>query len=261
MTWTEDDSRLYKQLASIAVPARAEQIATILTLLPFEQNQVFRIAELAAGEGQLSYAILSAFPNAQVIALDYSETMRQTTSQRLMKFADRVTVDFFEMSSSVWYSQVMGVDAVVSSLCLHHLENDEKRILFAEMAQRLSTNGVLLIADLVAPQRDEVRHLFESTWDRSARIQSLEKFETLELAELFNRKQWNIFAYPDPADKPAPLIDQLFWLKDAGFSLVDVFWMQAGHAIFGGYKSFQSVKNRISFEDALASAKNALDER
>jgi tRNA (cmo5U34)-methyltransferase len=40
----------------------------------------------------------------------------------------------------------------------------------------------------------------------------------------------------DPVDKMSPLFDQLKWLEQAGFASVDVFWMRAGHAIFGGSK-------------------------
>ena len=40
----------------------------------------------------------------------------------------------------------------------------------------------------------------------------------------------------DPIDKPSTLLEQLRWLEAAGFAAVDVFWMEAGHAIFGGVK-------------------------
>jgi hypothetical protein len=39
---------------------------------------------------------------------------------------------------------------------------------------------------------------------------------------------------PDDIDRPSRLFDQLKWLERAGFVDVDVYWMQAGHAIFGG---------------------------
>jgi tRNA (cmo5U34)-methyltransferase len=38
-------------------------------------------------------------------------------------------------------------------------------------------------------------------------------------------------------DKPSPIFEQLKWLETAGFTAVDVYWMQAGHAIYGGQKS------------------------
>ncbi len=47
-----------------------------------------------------------------------------------------------------------------------------------------------------------------------------------------------MYRYPDvdDIDKPSRLLDQLKWLEQAGFADVDVFWMQAGHALFGGRK-------------------------
>jgi hypothetical protein len=38
-------------------------------------------------------------------------------------------------------------------------------------------------------------------------------------------------------DKPSRLSDQFRWLEEAGFAEVDVFWMQAGHAIYGGRRA------------------------
>ena len=37
-------------------------------------------------------------------------------------------------------------------------------------------------------------------------------------------------------ERAGRLRDQLKWLEQAGFVDVDVFWMQAGHALFGGRK-------------------------
>jgi hypothetical protein len=56
--WTTENSEVYRQLAAVAVPARAEQIATLLMLLPFGQSDSFRVVELASGEGRLAHAIL-----------------------------------------------------------------------------------------------------------------------------------------------------------------------------------------------------------
>ena len=48
-----------------------------------------------------------------------------------------------------------------------------------------------------------------------------------------------MYRYPDPSDtidKPSTLFEQLTWLAQAGFAEVDVYWVQAGHALFGGRK-------------------------
>ena len=88
--WTEDDSRMYRELAAIAVPAREEQVATLLSLLPFQQQDAFRAVELGCGEGALSFAVLDCFPNASVLALDGSASMREQAGRHLGRFGERV---------------------------------------------------------------------------------------------------------------------------------------------------------------------------
>ena len=46
----------------------------------------------------------------------------------------------------------------------------------------------------------------------------------------------NSQTFPDPMDKPSGLFEQLGWLEAAGFEAVDVYWLKAGHAIYGGQR-------------------------
>ncbi len=69
-SWTEDDSEIYKRLVDVAVPRRTEQLATLLTLLPMGRREPSRVVELGCGTGALSFAILDAFENCTVTALD-----------------------------------------------------------------------------------------------------------------------------------------------------------------------------------------------
>lgn len=257
--WTESNSELYQQLAAVAVPERVQQIATILTLLPFSKNATFRIAELASGEGYLSAAILAAFPKAQLIALDGSDAMRQTTARRLAAYEGRFRLESFDMMQADWYSLINGVDCVVSSLCIHHLDDKQKEKLYADLYQQMSERGALLIADLVMPQGIQARELFSATWDKEANKQASASGKN-DLYDLFQSEHWNYYRYPDDFDKPSTLFDQLKWLSAAGFETVDCFWMLAGHAIFGGYKTGQSsVEDSIRYEDAYAIAQKVLE--
>jgi trans-aconitate methyltransferase len=260
MEWSAESSAVYRQLASVAVPAREEQVATLLSLLPFGRDEAFRVVELASGEGMLSQAILEAFPTATVLALDGEESMRQATAARLYPYGERGQVAAFDIMSDGWYGLLDGADVVVSSLCVHHLDGEGKRGLFAAVRERLSARGCMLIADLVLPQRVEARALFAATWDRSARERSLAQTDDAALFDLFVRENWNYYTYPDPFDQPSPLFDQLRWLKETGFAVVDCFWMQAGHAIYGGYReqADAAAGDPIDYETALAIARHTL---
>jgi tRNA (cmo5U34)-methyltransferase len=257
--WTEEDSRRYRELATIAVPAREEQAATLLTLLPFTPQDTFRVVELGCGEGALSFAILDCFPRASVVALDGSSSMVTHAVRLLSRFGARAGVRLFSLSASEWLPQLDSADCVVSSLCLHHLAAEEKQQLFAEVCGRLSARGALLIADLVEPQRGEARELFAATWDRVTEAQALATTGSPQLFKKFAEEQWNSYRFPDPIDRPSPLFVQLQWLQKAGFATVDCFWLQAGHAIYGGYKTAAgTLPQGLLFTTALRSAQNAL---
>lgn len=255
MSWKQEQSDLYRQLSMIAVPHRAEQIAALLTLMPFAQGDAFRVVELASGEGHLSHAILMAFPSASILALDIEATMRAETERRCAVFSDRIQTAPFDIQSDEWYPYLDGVDVVVSSLCVHHLDGAQKQRLFCTIAERISSRGVLLIADLVAPKRTQSLNLFTSTWDQVVHETAGETGKAA--VNLFEAEQWNIFRYSDDFDKPSPLSDQLLWLTDAGFSDVDCFWLNAGHAIYGGYRRNASSDN-VPYEIAVQVAHASL---
>ena len=259
-SWSEDSSAVYRQLAQVAVPARAEQMAALLTLIPFAPDAAFKVVELASGEGQLADALLSLFPKATITALDLSESMRAATAQRLARHGERGAVAAFDMSKSDWYDRLSGADVVLSSLCIHHLTADQKRALFTAVSGRLTARGALLIADLIRPQRGEARELFAATWSASVAAQSQALAGDDSLGKLFDGEEWNWYRHPDAFDKPSPLFDQLHWLHQSGFRVADVFWMQAGHAVYGGYKAdgdFDGPRG-LAYADALAAAQAAL---
>lgn len=255
--WTESDSFLYQRLAPVAVPARPEQMAALLALLPFKYGQPFHVLELGCGQGFLSWALLDCFPQARLVALDGSAAMRAQAAKRLEPFRPRVKVEWFDLNSVDWLPRTGCADAVLSSLCLHHLDGPQKQALFQALCQPLSPGGALLFADLVEPQRPQARQLFADTWDRLAQAQSLAETGSTELFELFVGSEWNTFIFDDPADTPSPLFDQLSWLKAAGLAVVDCFWLQAGHAIYGGYKE-EAGPGGVPFATALRSAERAL---
>jgi tRNA (cmo5U34)-methyltransferase len=251
--WTEEDSKRYQELAAVAVPAREEQMAALLALLPFRQDEPFQAIELGCGEGFLTLALLECFPQASVVALDGSAVMRAQTTDRTRRFGSRAQVEAFELAAADWIERFPTFDCVLSSLCLHHLPGDAKRRLFAEIYQQLSPRGALLIADLIAPQRPEPCEFYASTWDRLAQAQSLSKNGATWLYDKFVQERWNYYRYPDPVDQPSPLFTQLTWLREAGFAVIDCFWLQAGHAIYGGYKArAEASAPRISFNAALS---------
>ena len=239
--WNEGDSEIFLDLGEIFVPGRAEQMATLLGLIPARTDEGFTVVELASGEGALAQAILERFPACHYIALDGSAVMRQHIGQRLTQFSNRLEIRPFELAEQEWRSSLPSpLRCIVSSLTIHHLLDEEKQHLFRELAAHLEPNGALLVADIIRPATQQVADLFAQQYDDIVRRQSLMVRGDLSGYEQFQQLKWNYFlhdyGFAETFDHPSCLSDQLRWLREGGFSVVDCFWMQAGHAIYGGYK-------------------------
>ena len=233
--WTENDSQTYRDIAPVAVPRRQELIATLVSTVPFGHDEPLKILELGSGDGGLAEALLTVFPHATLTALDGSQSMRRESTERLALFGERARVAAFDVSALDWWDRMFGVDLIVSSLCLHHLNDAKKQYLYKAAAERLSPRGAFLIADLVDPQHEAARRLAADQWDAQAKQQA----DALGRPELFQRfveARWNHFRIPEAADQSSALFHHLVWLRHAGFAAVDCVWMHAGHAVFGGFK-------------------------
>jgi hypothetical protein len=154
-----------------------------------------------------------------------------------------------------------GADLVVSSLCLHHLNDAKKQYLYKAIAERLTARGALLIADLVEPLDAAGRRLAADTWDDSARAQADAAMVPNQFGT-FVEQRWNHHRFPDPMDHPSPLFHQLVWLKHAGFAIVDCWWLYAGHAVYGGFKPAgdRAAAGGVGFERAQAAVRARLRE-
>lgn len=241
--WNEDNSTRFLELGELFVPGRAEQLATLVNLLPALPDESFTVVELGAGAGHLTLEVLEKFPRCHYLAFDGSKTMREYLARKLASFRDRLEISSFELTEQAWRQTLPSpLRCVLSSLCVHHLTGPQKRQLFVDMAQRLETGGAILLADLVEPATQRVADLFARQYDEMVYEQSMAQRGNLSGYEQFCEMKWNYFihdygsANPDPIDHPSPLSEQLCWLSEAGFSSVDCFWMRAGHAIYGGYK-------------------------
>ena len=186
MTWS-DPERVAEYL-SREIPHRGTAEQLLLQALP---ERVERILDLGTGDGRLIALLREAHPEAAALGLDSSEPMLTQARDRL---AADPSVELLRHDLRDPLPQTGSCDAIVSGLAIHHLEDDRKRELFAEVRTLLAPGGTFANLDLVtAPTR--------------------------ELHERFRREIGR--PEDDPADRLADLGDQLEWLRAAGFDVVD----------------------------------------
>ncbi|NPV74898.1 MAG: methyltransferase domain-containing protein [Anaerolineae bacterium] len=241
--WDEDLSRKFMQYGHYFVPAREFQLHSMTRLIP-DPGEPFNVMELCCGEGLLAELILDHFPDCTVYGLDGSQEMLTAAAARLARFGKRFQPLLFDLPSPNWRAPFFQVGAVLSSLAIHHLDEGQKALLFQDVYRLLAPGGVFLIADIILPANELGMRYAAETLDDVVRRRSLELEGGLAAFQFFQRERWNFFRYPeDPLDKPSPLLAQLHWLKAAGFRQVDVFWLLAGHTVFGGVKPVGETEN------------------
>ncbi len=235
--WGEEDSQHFIDYGRYFIPEREAQIEIICDLIPAVVGRQ-HVLDLGCGEGVLDRAILERFPDYHVLGLDGSPTMLASAKSALSGYGDRFDTQVFELADTSWRTFPWPVRAVVSSLAIHHLDDAQKQQLFKDMYRLLAPGGAFIIADLMQPTTQAGVALAARMWDEAVRQRSLQFDGNLNAYEQSLRLGWNSFTdpEPDPIDKMSPLYHQLKWLEQAGFTGIDVFWLRAAHAIFGGWK-------------------------
>ncbi|MEM7116608.1 MAG: class I SAM-dependent methyltransferase [Chloroflexota bacterium] len=237
MSWTESDSQNFIDYGRYFVPERDLQIKTFCDLVSADAKQIL---ELCCGAGLLAGALLERCPQATVHAYDGSVEMLNHTQQQLAAYGDRLQTKQFDIIDTSWRSFDQPLDAVVSSLAIHHLDGPQKQQLFADVYRMLAPGGVFVVADVMLPSSEAGTAVAADMWDEATREQAVKIDGNLDGFAYFEREKWNMYRHPEPPeesiDKPSTLFDQLAWLAQVGFSQVDVYWMKAGHALFGGVR-------------------------
>jgi tRNA (cmo5U34)-methyltransferase len=235
--WSEENSQLFIDYGRYFVPEREMQIDIVCGLIPVVAGEQ-HVLDLCCGEGLLTQAILERFPAYHVHAFDGSDVMLARVQQRCSSYSQRLHTQRFQLEDTSWRNVSYPVRAVVSSLSVHHLDDAQKWQLFRDIRRMLAPGGVFMLADILQPVTPLGVQVAAKMWDDEVRRRAMELDGHLEGYQHFLDEQWNSFTLPepDPFDKMSPLFTQLKWLEEVGFTDIDVYWMKAGQAIFGGQK-------------------------
>jgi tRNA (cmo5U34)-methyltransferase len=189
------DPQRVAEYLSREIPHRQTAESMLLQTLP---EQVDHALDLGTGDGRLISLLRSAHPDAEAIGLDSSEPMLARARERFDGEAG-VELRLHDLRKPLPVDGPFA--AIVSGLAIHHLEDDRKRTLFAEIRSLLSPGGVFANLDLVTAPTPELHERFRREIGRPE---------------------------DDPADRLADLCDQLAWLRAAGFATVDCHfkWLQ-----------------------------------
>ncbi len=196
-------------------------------LLPFGEQDEFTFGDLGAGTGAASRAILGMYPRSTAVLADFSAEMMKAGEREMQPYAGRYRYAEFDMAAAgAWPAAIpAALDAVVTSMCVHHLPDDRKQSLFAEIAGHLVPGGWYFNYDPVSAADP----LVEATWDRVH-----DREDPAGAGHRHHRSPSEQARWDNHVRYIAPLAPQLEYLRAAGFEGVEVYWRHLENVIFGG---------------------------
>jgi len=197
------------------IPGHEGFYAAALELIP---TDAMRIVELGAGSGLFSAMLRAAFPEAHLTLIDFSENMLALARNRLGN--DPHTI--FSLADYTTEALPAHSDAIVSSLSIHHLEDERKRALLDPIYTALQPGGLFLNADHIAGPTPELEEIYQLRW--LADVRALGATEQQIADSLFRQQE----------DRRTPVATQLGWLRDAGFTNVDCWYKHSSFAVMSG---------------------------
>ena len=195
-------------------------------LLPFDEQDVFTFLDLGAGTGAAARGILDLHPRSTAILTDFSAQMMSEGQREMEDYEGRFQYVEFDMSTSSWPAAIPAtLDAVVTSMCIHHLPDDRKQGLFAEIFEHLAPGGWYVNYDPVSSADPVV----EATWERVN-----DRDDPEAAGKRLHRSPQEQHRFENHTRYVIPLAQQLDYLRSAGFQGVDVYWKHLENVIYAG---------------------------
>jgi tRNA (cmo5U34)-methyltransferase len=181
-----------------------------------------RILDLGCGTGNLTEQILKYYPEAEIDALDISEDILKESQKR---FSNKPNVRYIQADFRQMHLPPGSYDLVLSSIAIHHIQDPDKTILYHEIFQSLTANGLFIFADQTRGITEEIYQKHISRW----------KEEAFKLGS--TQENWDMWMdHQDAHDFHTPVNWHLKQLELAGFKDLDIIWKNIMWAILWARK-------------------------
>jgi tRNA (cmo5U34)-methyltransferase len=191
------------------------------------------VVDLGAGSGHLLEKLLTRFPAAHGIYIDYSDDFLRVAEKRLSRFGGRIALHRASFLDD-WEAKITRPpDVIVSMSAIHHLDGANKKKLYAKCFNALTAGGWLF-------NIDEMKTLREDSYVKSMEywVHCVDAARSSIPADLLpcyeewmkrfrSWKKRNIDLRGGPKaegdDIHESYSDQMQWLEEIGFRDVDLY--------------------------------------
>ncbi len=229
----------YDTHASIIVPKYNEMQEVICQIIKTIGKKEITVLDLGAGSGILLNKIGTEF-NSKIYWQDFSEDFMNVARKK--PTSNKTTYIISDLNQKEWNKDITAkFDVIVSSNAIHHLKNERKKELYAEIFEMLTPGGIFINADEVKGESDSIYLMYLNFWNNHVNEQYNKGKVSKQMKEIWDKYvDRNITNFgmveENPKDIHAQLVKQLNWMQEIGFGNLECFWKNYLWAIFGGFK-------------------------
>jgi tRNA (cmo5U34)-methyltransferase len=236
----------YDRMAPHLVPGYDMMQESVFPILDLPEDTDITVLDLGAGSGIFLERFLERYKGINALWFDYSRDFMNMAKRRLDRFGNRVTYieqSFAELNSAVLPGEI---NCIVSSSAIHHLGSVEKEKLYQKAYSILSSGGWFFNIDEMVTLNEESYRKNMDFWVKHVEMQKTQIPEPdmdfyLKWCSHFDRwKERNIDKYGQPKeegdDLHDPFVNQVKWLRRAGFRYADVYVKYHLWCTIGGQK-------------------------
>ncbi|QYZ78555.1 class I SAM-dependent methyltransferase [Methanofollis formosanus] len=142
------------------------------TIADFIPEGKIEVLELGSGTGFVTEQILSANPQAKVTCIDMDPAMLAVAQRK----ENLKTIAFLEGDfREVWPDGMF--DLVLTSLCLHHLPDDDRAMILGHVHDALKPGGRFVNGDVFRPEEIWEEKILSARWYHSMQTNGLPAVE------------------------------------------------------------------------------------
>ena len=169
-----------------------------------------KILDLGCGPGNLTDLIIEKYPDAEIHMVDISEEMVKKCE---LKYKGNPNIHPHCMDFRKLNFEAGSFDLILSSISIHHINDENKYIMFWNVNHLLTPSGVFSYSDQFSGVNDEIYRKNISAW----------KDETFQMGT--TESEWKMWMeHQDRHDYHTTLENQLVFMKKTGFSKIDCVW-------------------------------------
>ena len=155
------------------------------------------------------------FPDANYVLSDIAEEMLSVAKKRF----ENVPNIKYEISDYSKKFPEGTPDLVLSALSIHHLEHEQKKVLFKMIHDSLSDGGTFVNYDQFCAGDERTDKKIESYWISQIKVSGI------------SQKEYERWLERKKLDRECSVMQEIAWLKEAGFKSAECIYLNGKFAV------------------------------